>query len=782
MGSCEQPLPSDSDEPTDTAGDELMTNAGIERAIPLTFYKLYAASDPDLWLRIRQSVVVANMMFKAAGIQFHIARVRNCATNGEFADVRSPLDDDLIQYQSAFPALDCAFGNLPPPPQLPPAGGSQGRVWWLDYATLHYGRDNEIVVWLHQYANSHWALFPWEGRGVHMIAPDMGDTHQLGHELGHTFGLPHTFDVVEGWYVGTGPGEGIIDPSTGPAGEKFKREDFWDLVYGKGLNQFLPHEYYGSRTAAASSGRTLLNIHRYNSNPIRHNCTGSPSCCRIGDSGTGGASSSDTCGSGPPGYYYQDRTYPHSALKGIAFEMGTGQGRNIMSYMPSPPGQYGFSDSQVHVMRKFLRYETAILVNYGCDQTACIGGRTRLGHYVQRQPTYHLDFDGDGRRDIAWWDPPVTGVQASTVHVLLSTMGYSSAPGQKVTITGIGEAGDIPVAADYNGDGLTDVAFYQPGSDPFGANPDQSYWRVCNNLDCSNVQSYDFGFREDVPLPGLNFDGNPTTSEIAVYRPSQALWTWKQIHPTLQPPVERQFGNQLSVPLPGLYGTDAATDLAVYLPEVAVFAVTLASSSWTQTLIPALFPNDCVANDFWGSGPSTRAGCFPVRGMKKHVFSHYVGKPPFFPVYVPRDVLSLWKPHGATWYTRWDPLTFGEPAICALGTVNEVPLGGIGTSTQNRNSVGYSTLTTSQSEAWSAAGTLKFRPGPCGTASTQTAPTMSPKTMVFPTSDMTGDYLPEIWFVNPATMQATIRISHDYATQAPFSPIQVGTNQGSIIL
>lgn len=75
------------------------------------------------------------------------------------------------------------------------------------------------------------------------------------------------------------------------------------------------------------------------------------------------------------------------------------------------------SDSQVELMREYLRFDIPVSTNYWTNLTngmtgtkpALRGNRTYLGLAQPRDTTSRLDFDNDGRRDIAVWDPPAIG-------------------------------------------------------------------------------------------------------------------------------------------------------------------------------------------------------------------------------------------------------------------------------------------------------------------------------------------------------------------------------------
>jgi choice-of-anchor C domain-containing protein len=106
-----------------------------------------------------------------------------------------------------------------------------------------------------------------------------------------------------------------------------------------------------------------------------------------------------------------------------------------------------------------------------------------------------------------------------------------------------GESSDIPIPADYNGNGADDVAVYRPGS---------GMWYI------STLGDFRFGESGDLLVPAdYNGDGR---DDVAVYRPSNGMWyisTRGNFH----------FGEDGDIPVPGDYNGDGWDDIAVYRPS-----------------------------------------------------------------------------------------------------------------------------------------------------------------------------------------------------------------------
>ncbi|MFL6238505.1 MAG: FG-GAP repeat domain-containing protein [Actinomycetes bacterium] len=149
----------------------------------------------------------------------------------------------------------------------------------------------------------------------------------------------------------------------------------------------------------------------------------------------------------------------------------------------------------------------------------------------------HTDFDGNGRDDLVVFRPSNGDWYAND----LTTSPYSSTVHN--VRTHFGTAGDVPVAADYNGDGLTDYAVFRPST---------------GNWYFSTGPTVHFGTAGDIPVPGFYVDDN--TLSLAVFRPSTGNWFIRGRQPV-------HWGTPGDIPAPADLNTDGKEDVVVYRPS-----------------------------------------------------------------------------------------------------------------------------------------------------------------------------------------------------------------------
>jgi hypothetical protein len=146
-----------------------------------------------------------------------------------------------------------------------------------------------------------------------------------------------------------------------------------------------------------------------------------------------------------------------------------------------------------------------------------------------------FDFDGDNKSDLAVFRP-----ENGVWYLNQSTQGFRA--------IGWGMSTDKIVPAKFNPDRTTDLAVFRDG-----------VWYVYNSFG-GNPITVQFGQAGDIPVPA-DYDGDGA-AEMAVYRPSNGTWyLWNWISQRFS---AVQFGIAPDKPIPADYDGDGKTDLAVF--------------------------------------------------------------------------------------------------------------------------------------------------------------------------------------------------------------------------
>jgi outer membrane protein assembly factor BamB len=168
------------------------------------------------------------------------------------------------------------------------------------------------------------------------------------------------------------------------------------------------------------------------------------------------------------------------------------------------------------------------------------------------------DYDGDGKADLAVWRPNDPAFQFHGMWYIQYSSGGSSALVQ----WGEGQFGDVPVPADYDGDGKADIAVWRPG--------DGNWYIIDSSTGQRQNPTPNLGIRGDMAVPA-DYDGDGKT-DIAVWRPSdpsfQGHGMWRIQYSRGQSPSPIQWGEGTlgDVPAPADYDGDGRADLVVWRP------------------------------------------------------------------------------------------------------------------------------------------------------------------------------------------------------------------------
>jgi hypothetical protein len=146
-----------------------------------------------------------------------------------------------------------------------------------------------------------------------------------------------------------------------------------------------------------------------------------------------------------------------------------------------------------------------------------------------------FDFDGDGKAD-----PSVVTASTGTWSYAASSANY------EIRSSRWGVSSDKFVPADYDGDGIYDLAVYRSGT-----------WHILGSA--GTMRSEHFGSAGDIPQPG-DYDGDGK-ADLAVFRPSNGTWYMLNSRTGFN---AVQFGVTSDKPVAADYDGDGKTDQAVY--------------------------------------------------------------------------------------------------------------------------------------------------------------------------------------------------------------------------
>jgi subtilisin family serine protease len=200
-----------------------------------------------------------------------------------------------------------------------------------------------------------------------------------------------------------------------------------------------------------------------------------------------------------------------------------------------------------------------------------------------------MDFDGDGKTDYVAIQNNGGGM---TWHIWRSTAGY--------VVFNFGLfAQDIPVPADYDGDGKADVAIWRGGT----AGQQGYFYEINSSNGAININGW--GLSGDDPRMVQDFDGDGK-ADLTVVRKAGGVLNWYVLGTSMGLRIY-QFGTQDDLPLRGDYDGDGKADAAVYRlaggsPANTFFALSSATGNLQAVTFGVSATDKMITGDFDGDG------------------------------------------------------------------------------------------------------------------------------------------------------------------------------------
>jgi hypothetical protein len=176
-----------------------------------------------------------------------------------------------------------------------------------------------------------------------------------------------------------------------------------------------------------------------------------------------------------------------------------------------------------------------------------------------------------------------------------------------------GQDGDLPVAGDWNNDGVTDIGVFRPSTREWLLDLNGNHLWDGEGVDARHV----FGAKSDLPVTGdWNNDG---VTDIGVFRPSTRewlldlnsnhLWDGKKVD------GRYTFGAKSDLPVTGDWNNDGVTDIGVFRPSTGEWLLDLNGNHlWDKKNIDGRYQfgqdGDLPATGDWNNDGVAEIGVF----------------------------------------------------------------------------------------------------------------------------------------------------------------------------
>jgi PKD repeat protein len=156
-----------------------------------------------------------------------------------------------------------------------------------------------------------------------------------------------------------------------------------------------------------------------------------------------------------------------------------------------------------------------------------------------------------------------------------------------------GKPGDIPVAGDWDGNGISDIGVFRPSA---------GYWYLDTTKTGAVQTSFHFGKPGDTPVAG-DWDGNGI-SDIGVFRPSAGTW-YLDYNTTGTVDITFFFGKSGDIPVTGDWNGDGNEDIGVFRSSTGSWYLNYGKNGVIDATIRFGKPGDVpVVGDWDGNGIS----------------------------------------------------------------------------------------------------------------------------------------------------------------------------------
>jgi hypothetical protein len=136
-------------------------------------------------------------------------------------------------------------------------------------------------------------------------------------------------------------------------------------------------------------------------------------------------------------------------------------------------------------------------------------------------------------------------------------------------VANFGAPDDLPVSGDMNGDGISEVGVFRPGTGEWFFDLDNSRsWTLCQSAGGGDLCLAQFGAATDLPVTG-DVDGDGI-SEVGVFRPATGQWFFDLDHSGtwngcgIADLCLAQFGAPGDLPVTGDWDGDGSDEVGVY--------------------------------------------------------------------------------------------------------------------------------------------------------------------------------------------------------------------------